>query len=106
MSVEAKPETVEVNRDQQIHFRVTATEKKAIAARAAAAGYRKVSDYLRELGMGAPVKEAMPAELRRQLVGLGTSLHQLAHLAQTGQAFRAHEAELRQALSLIRRCLV
>lgn len=106
MTDEAKPEAAEPNRDQQIHFRVTADEKKAIEAKAKAAGFKKVSDYLRVLGMGAEVKEVLPAELRRQLVGIGTNLNQIARLAQSGKAFSNHEAQLVQALSIIRGYLV
>lgn len=105
MTAETNPHAAEQNRDQQIHFRVTAAEKNAIETQARAAGYPKVSDYLRELGLGAHVKEVMPAELRQQLVGIGTCLNQLARMAQAGQAFSAHESELRQTLSLIRICL-
>ncbi|GAA4379852.1 plasmid mobilization protein [Hymenobacter koreensis] len=106
MTDEVKPEAAEPNRDQQIHFRVTADEKTAIEARAKAAGFRKVSDYLRVLGMGAEVKEVLPAELRRQLVGIGTNLNQIARLAQAGKTFPNHEAQLVQALSIIRGYLV
>ena len=106
MSHDIKPATGEATRDQQIHFRVTAAEKKVIAAKAKAAGYRKVSDYLRSLGLGSEVREAVPAELRRQLVGIGTNLNQLARLAQSGQAFPHHEQSLLEALSVIRSYLV
>lgn len=46
MKAEIKPGAVELNRDQQIHFRVTADEKKAIESKSQAAGFNKVSDYL------------------------------------------------------------
>lgn len=94
MTNEAKSKAAEQNRDQQIHFRVTAAEKKAIEAKAKAAGFQKVSDYLRILGMGTEVKQALPAELRRQLVGIGTDLNQIARLAQSGKAFSNHETQL------------
>jgi hypothetical protein len=106
MSTNSKSPAGEVTRDQQMHFRVTAEEKKAIEAKAKAAGYRKVSDYLRALGMGTEVREAVPAELRRQLVGIGTNLNQIARLAQAGQAFSSHEQPLLEALSIIRSYLV
>jgi hypothetical protein len=105
MTTETKPEPAEPNRDQQIHFRVTTEEKKAIEAKAKAAGL-KVSDYLRVLGMGTEVKEVLPADLRRQLVGIGTNLNQIARLAQAGKAFSSHEAQLVQALGIIRSYLV
>jgi hypothetical protein len=106
MTTETKPEPAEPNRDQQIHFRVTTEEKKAIEAKAKAAGFKKVSDYLRVLGMGTEVKEVLPADLRRQLVGIGTNLNQIARLAQAGKAFSSHEAQLVQALGIIRSYLV
>lgn len=102
MTEEIKPVATEPNRDQQMHFRVTANEKKAIEDRAKAAGYRKVSDYLRVVGMGTEVKEVLPAELRRQLVGIGTNLNQIARLAQAGKVFPNHEEQLVHALSVIR----
>ncbi len=56
--------------------------------------------------MGTEVKEALPADLRRQLVGIGANLNQIARLAQAGKAFSSHEAQLVQALSIIRSYLV
>jgi hypothetical protein len=106
MSEAISLEQIEPNRDEQIHFRVTAGEKKAIAAKAKAAGFKKVSDYLRVVGLGADVKEVVPAELRQQLVGIGTNLNQLARLAQTGKAFSNHEEQLVQALTIIRGYLI
>ena len=106
MNDKAKPDVADPNRDQQMHFRVTAEEKKAIEAKSRAAGFKKVSDYLRVLGTGAEVKEALPAELRQQLVGIGTNLNQIARLAQAGKAFTTHKEQLTQALSVIRGYLV
>ena len=106
MNEETSPQPIELNRDEQIHFRVTRGEKKAIAAKAKAAGFKKVSDYLRVVGMGAEVKEVVPADLRQQLVGIGTNLNQIARLAQAGKAFSGHQAELLQALNIIRGYLV
>lgn len=106
MSEETRLEPIEPNRDEQIHFRVTAEEKKAIAAQSKAAGFKKVSDYLRVIGLGSEVKEVVPAELRQQLVGIGTNLNQIARLAQAGKAFSSHEAQLVEALAIIRRYLI
>jgi len=106
MTEDTASAAAEPNRDQQMHFRVTAEEKKAIEEKAKAAGYNKVSDYLRVLGMGTEVREVLPAELRRQLVGIGTNLNQIARLAQAGKAFHNHEAQLVQVLSIIRGYLV
>jgi uncharacterized protein (DUF1778 family) len=106
MSKETSREETEPNRDEQIHFRVTAEEKKAIAAKAKAAGFKKVSDYLRGVGLGAEVKQALPAELRQQLVGIGTNLNQIARLAQAGKAHPNHEEQLVQALAIIRGYLI
>ena len=106
MSEEISLEQLEPNRDEQIHFRVTVGEKKVIAAKAKAAGFKKVSDYLRVVGLGAEVKEVVPAELRQQLVGIGTSLNQLARLAQAGKAFANHEEQLMQALTIIREYVI
>jgi len=85
-----------------MHFRVSAAEKRAIAANARAAGYRKTSDYLRSLGLRGEVREVLPPELRRQLVGIGTNLNQLTRRAQAGASYATDEAALRQALVIIR----
>ena len=106
MSEETILEQIEPNREEQIHFRVTAGEKKAIVAKAQAAGYKKVSDYLRVVGLGAEIKEVVPADLRQQLVGIGTNLNQIARLAQAGKAFGSHEEQLVQALNIIRGYLI
>ena len=97
---------IEPNREGQIHFRVTAAEKNAIVAKAQAAGYKKVSDCLRVVGSGTEIKEVVPADLRQQLVAIGTNLNQLARLAQAGKAFGCHEEQLVQALTIIRGYLV
>ncbi|MFC7670735.1 hypothetical protein ACFQT0_27650 [Hymenobacter humi] len=60
MHEETSPHPIEPNRDAQIHFRVTADEKKAIAAKAKAAGFKKVSDYLRVVGLGTEVRKCYP----------------------------------------------
>ena len=106
MNEETSAQPSEPNRDEQIHFRVTSDEKRAIAAKAKSAGFKKVSDYLRVVGLGAEIKEVVPAELRQQLVGIGTNLNQIARLAQGGKAFSGHEAGLVQALAIIRGYLV
>lgn len=102
MTVETTPEPVDPNRNEQMHFRVTADEKKVIAANAAAAGYKKTSDYLRTLGLKGEVREVLPPELRRQLVGIGTNLNQIARRIQSSTLYATDEATLRQALAVIR----
>jgi hypothetical protein len=96
----------EANRTSRIDVRVSPDEKKALQEKAKAAGFKNVSIYLREVGKGVEVKEAVPPELRRQLVGIGTNLNQIARLAQAGKSFSSHEAQLVQALTIIRGCLV
>ena len=93
-------------RTLRIDVRVSPDEKKDLQAKAQAAGYKKVSAYLRDVGQGVEVKESIPPELRRQLVGIGTNLNQIARLAQAGKSFATHEAQLVQALAIIRGYLV
>ncbi|MBF9239872.1 hypothetical protein I2I05_20945 [Hymenobacter sp. BT683] len=106
MTAKTKHDAVEPNRDQRIHFRVTEEEKNAIEAKSRAAGFKKVSDYLRVIGMGAEIKQLLPPELRRQLVGIGINLNQLTRMAQADKAFRSYEEQLVQALAVIRSYLV
>ena len=96
----------EVARTLRIDVRVSPDEKKDLQAKAQAVGYRKVSAYLRDVGRGVEVKESIPPELRRQLVGIGTNLNQIARLAQAGKSFSNHETQLVQALAIIRGYLV
>ena len=106
MNEAPSPEPTQLNRDEQIHFRVTAEEKNAIAAKASAAGFKKVSDYLRVVGLETEVKQVVPAELRQELVGIGTKLNQLVRLAQAGKAFSSYETQLVETLNIIRGYLV
>ena len=92
----------EAGRTLRIDVRVSPDEKKDLQTKAEAAGYKKVSAYLRDVGRGVEVKESVPLELRRQLVGIGTNLNQIARLAQAGKSFGSHEAQLVQALAIIR----
>ncbi|GAB3879550.1 hypothetical protein GCM10028824_43110 [Hymenobacter segetis] len=98
--------TIEAVRTLRIDVRVSPDEKKDLQAKATAAGYKKVSTYLRDVGRGVQVKESIPPELRRKLVGIGTNLNQIARLAQAGKSFSSHEAQLVQALAIIRGYLV
>jgi hypothetical protein len=107
MEPEKEAENVaDATRTLRIDVRVNSDEKKDLQAKATAAGYKKVSAYLRDVGRGVEVKESIPPELRRQLVGIGTNLNQIARLAQAGKSFSSHEAQLVQALAIIRGYLV
>jgi len=107
MEPEKQAENVtEAARTLRIDVRVSPDEKKDLQAKATAAGYKKVSAYLRDVGRGVDVKESVPPELRRQLVGIGTNLNQIARLAQAGKSFSSHEAQLVQALAIIRGYLI
>lgn len=94
--------TTELARTLRIDVRVSPAEKRRLQDKAKVAGYKKVSAYLRDVGQGIEIKESIPAELRRQLVGIGTNLNQIARLAQAGKSFISHEAQLVQALAIIR----
>lgn len=101
MTAEPDPETREPPRDKMIPVRVSEDEKKAIELKARQAGYKSVSAYLRDVGQGAEIKPSIPPEVRRQLVGIGNNLNQIARLANTGKQFHSHEAQLKQALTTI-----
>ena len=98
--------TVDAARTLRIDVRVSPDEKKDLQTKATAAGYKKVSAYLRDVGRGVEVKESIPPELRRQLVGIGTNLNQITRLAQSGKSFSSHEIQLVQALAIIRGYLI
>ncbi|MBT9395028.1 plasmid mobilization relaxosome protein MobC [Hymenobacter sp. NST-14] len=98
--------TTEAARTLRIDVRVSPDEKRKLQEKAQAAGYKKVSAYLRDVGRGAEIKESVPPDLRRQLVGIGTNLNQIARLAQAGKSFSNHEAQLVEALKIIRGYLV
>lgn len=102
MSDVATLEQAEPNRDQQINFRVTKQEKEQLIANAEAAGYKNYSDYLRTIGLQGEVKQVLPPELRRQLVGIGTNLNQIARRVQSSTLYSTDEATLKQALAIIR----
>jgi hypothetical protein len=107
MELEKQAENVaDTARTLRIDVRVSPDEKKDLQAKATAAGYKKVSAYLRDVGRGVEVKESIPLELRRQLVGIGTNLNQIARLAQASKSFSSHEVQLMQALAIIRGYLV
>lgn len=101
MTTDTAPETKEPARDKMIPVRVTEDEKKAIEAKSKQAGYRSVSAYLRDVGQGAEVKQRLSPDVRRQLVGIGNNLNQIARLAHSGKPFHSHEAQLSQALTAI-----
>lgn len=106
MDAEPTSELGEQNRTEQVHFRVTIDEKRAIEAKSVVAGYKKVSDYLRTLGLQAEVKEVMPPELRRQLVGIGTNLNQIARRVQSNSLYNTDERKLMEAVEIIRSYLL
>lgn len=101
MTADTAPATKEPARDKMILVRVTEDEKKAIESKASEAGFKSVSAYLRDLGQGTEIQQKLPAEVRRQLVGIGNNLNQIARLANSGKQFQTHEAQLQQALSAI-----
>lgn len=101
MTADTASETKEPPRDKMIPVRVSEDEKKAIETKASQAGYRSVSAYLRDLGQGTEIQQRLPPEVRRQLVGIGNNLNQIARLANSGKQFQAHETQLKQALTSI-----
>jgi hypothetical protein len=106
MTTDTTPGPAEPNREEQMHFRVTADEKKAIAANAKAAGFKKTSDYLRTLGLKGEVKEVMPADLRRHLVGIGTNLNQIARRIQSSTLYATDEKQLHHLVATLRQYLL
>lgn len=76
----------EPNRDKAIIFRVTEAEQKDIYANAKAAGYKKHSEYLRELGLKKVAQPRKPPEERRALAGIANNLNQVARRVNAGHA--------------------
>ena len=101
MTVDTVSESKEPARDKMIPVRVSENEKKAIEGKASQAGYKSVSAYLRDLGQGAEIKQSLSPEVRRQLVGIGNNLNQIARMSNSGKPFHSHEAQLKQALTAI-----
>jgi hypothetical protein len=73
-----------VVKEERIELRVSATDKRAIAAKAKRAGL-SVGDYMRRAALGKTIVERVPPELRRQLGTAGNNLNQLARLANSGK---------------------
>lgn len=73
-----------VVKEERIELRVSATDKRAIAAKAKRAGL-SVGDYMRRAALGKTIIERVPPELRRQLGTAGNNLNQLARLANSGK---------------------
>ncbi|MGI4743116.1 MAG: plasmid mobilization protein [Janthinobacterium lividum] len=73
-----------VVKEERIELRVSATDKRAIAAKAKRAGL-SVGDYMRRAALGKTIVERVPPELRRQLGAAGNNLNQLARLANSGK---------------------
>ncbi|WP_400194221.1 plasmid mobilization protein [Hymenobacter sp. B81] len=101
MTNETEPTAKEPLRDKMIPVRVSEDEKKAIELKASLAGYKSVSAYLRDVGQGTELTQKLTPEVRRQLVGIGNNLNQIARLANSGKPFHSHEVQLKQALTLI-----
>lgn len=106
MPDESTPAPIETNRDDVLRFRVTASEKRDIEARSKAAGFKKTSDYLRTIGLAGEVKEILPVELRKQLVGIGTNLNQIARRIQSSTLYSTDEKTLHQLVATLRQYLV
>lgn len=106
MTDDNAPQPVEPTRDSVLRFRVTADEKRSIEARSKAAGFKKTSDYLRTLGLQGEVREVIPSELRRQLVGIGTNLNQIARRIQSSSLYATDEQLLHQLVTTIRKYLL
>ena len=101
MTADIVPESKEPARDKMIPVRVSEDEKKTIEGKASLAGYKSVSAYLRDLGQGVEIKQSLSPEVRRQLVGIGNNLNQIARMGNSGKSFHSHEAQLKQALTAI-----
>lgn len=102
MTAEDTSEPVEPNRDKVLRFRVTGKEKNEIEAKAKEAGYTKTSDYLREVGRGAEIKQRLTPELRKQLVGIGNNLNQIARRANSNTAYVTDEKTIHEVVAFLK----
>jgi len=78
------PEEVAPIKEERIEFRVAATDKRTIEAKAKRAGL-SVADYMRRAALGKTIVERVPLDLRRQIGAAGNNLNQLARLANSGK---------------------
>lgn len=90
------------NKDRTIPLRVTQQQYATIKSKAMLAGY-SVSEYLRRLGIGHPVEARFDKDEKRNLVGIGRNLNQLAAKANNG--FFYHKP-IMEVLEQLKRILV
>lgn len=90
------------NKDRTIPLRVTQQQYATIKSKAMLAGY-SVSEYLRRLGIGYPVEARFDKDEKRNLVGIGRNLNQLAAKANNG--FFYHKP-IMEVLEQLKRILV
>jgi predicted DNA binding CopG/RHH family protein len=88
------------NKDRTIPLRVTQSQYATIKSKAMLAGY-SVSEYLRRLGIGHPVEARFDRDEKRNLVGIGRNLNQLAAYANKGIFYQKPIMEILEQLKRI-----
>ncbi|UYZ61220.1 plasmid mobilization protein [Hymenobacter latericus] len=87
-----------------LRFRVSEHERRVIESKASRAGL-KLSDFLRDCALDKPVREAVPLEVVRGVIGVANALNQLARLAREGRLGRVGEQELLERLEELKTLL-
>ncbi|KUG09187.1 plasmid mobilization protein [Solirubrum puertoriconensis] len=87
-----------------LRFRVSEHERLLIETKASQAGL-KLSDFLRDCALDKPVRETVPLEVVRGVIGVGNSLNQLARLAREGKLGAVEEQELLERLEELKKLL-
>jgi hypothetical protein len=87
-------------KEQRIELRVSADEKRMIAAKAKQAGLT-TADYLRRAALGKRIAERVPPELRRLLSATGSNLNQLTKLANSGRLPGVGIEQLNELITLL-----
>jgi hypothetical protein len=87
-------------KEQRIELRVSADEKRMIAAKAKQAGLT-IADYLRRAALGKRIAERVPPELRRLLSATGSNLNQLTKLANSGRLPGVGIEQLNELITLL-----
>lgn len=71
-------------KDEKIEIRLTGEEKTLIETKAKKAGL-SVSEYMRQVGLGVEITQALTEEQHRTIVGVANNLNQLTRFAHAGK---------------------
>jgi len=87
-------------KDKQLHLRCSTDERQQLEERAKKAS-KNLSEYMIACSLGAEIKERMPLEVRRYIIGIGTNLNQLTRLANAGKLSVESEDKLKKMVEAL-----